>query len=73
MKTIGSGQHLEECTGEKRLTDGEDDVVLQPCHAEVVDHAFDFGISNVGTINVADEIQNGQHGDKSDVDLERGC
>lgn len=51
------------------LTDRQDSVVLDTCHAQIFDHSLDFGIPDVGSIDMADEVESRQHWDESNVNL----
>ena len=46
-----------------KLTYRENSIILQPCHVEVFDHAFNFSIADICTIDMANHVQNCEHGD----------
>ena len=51
------------------LTNRKDRVILYPRHAQVLDHALNFRIANIGPVNMANQVQQGQHGDQTGVHL----
>lgn len=38
------------------LTDSQNSVVLHSTHAQILHHALDLGIADVGTVDMADQI-----------------
>jgi hypothetical protein len=52
------------------LQDGQDDVVLHAGHVQIFDHALDLCIANVGSVDVADQVEKGEHRHEAEVDLE---
>lgn len=53
------------------LTDRQDSVVLDTCHAQIFDHSLNFGISDIGSIDMADEVESCQHWNESNVNLSK--
>lgn len=53
----------------KALTDRENGVVLHSRHAQVFNHALDLCVTNIGTVDVANQVQRRKHGNKADVNL----
>lgn len=53
----------------KALTDRKHRVVLNACHLQILDHALDLGVSNIRTVNMANQIQQRQHGDQTKIHL----
>jgi len=50
-------------------TDGENCVILNSRHAQVLNHALDLRVTNVGTVDVANQVQRCKHGDKANINL----
>ena len=51
------------------LTNSKNGVILYPRHSQVFDHAFNFRIADIGPVDMADQVQQGQHGDQTGVHL----
>lgn len=51
------------------LTNGENSVVLHSRHAQVLNHALNLRVTNIGTVDVANQVQRCKHGDKANVNL----
>ena len=54
------------------LTNSENRVILYPRHAQVLNHALNFGITNISPINMANQVQQCEHGDQTGVHLDMG-
>lgn len=50
-------------------TDRQDGVVLNTSHAQIFNHALDLGVTNVGTIDMTNQVEQRKHGDKSNINL----
>jgi hypothetical protein len=69
MKTGAGQQAGSSLSNRGRLTDRQDSVVLDTRHAQVFHHALNLGVANVGSVDVADQVEQSQHGHKTDVHL----
>lgn len=41
------------------------DIVLAACKSQVLDQALDLGVANVGTVDMSDQVEDGQHRDEA--------
>lgn len=44
-------------------------IVLRACEFQVGLHALNFGIADIRTVQKAEQVQESQHGNKTEVDL----
>ena len=66
------GRHTEILT-EEDVWDEEDcarNVVLVAGQPDVLVHAFDLRIADIASIDVAEEVKNAEHTDKSEINLQ---
>lgn len=53
------------------LTDRENRVVLNSSHSKVLYHPFNLCVSDVGSIDVADQVKHRKNGDEPPINLNK--